>query len=88
MIENKYTNIVYIADTLRTMRTDIYNRLTKLFSEIGIDVRLHNVTKDIWCGDYMPETIASRYLTSVRLRQHKLMLSVWYWNQMVIMLPS
>ena len=48
MSEDKYNNIVYIADTLRIMLTDIYNRLTKLFSEIGIDFHLLNGTKDIW----------------------------------------
>lgn len=36
MLEDKYTNIVYIADTLRTMRTDVYNRLTKLMSDISL----------------------------------------------------
>lgn len=54
MLEDKYTNIVYIADTLRTMRTDVYNRLTKLLSDIGIEVCLLYGTKDIWCRDYMP----------------------------------
>jgi agmatine deiminase len=54
MLADKNTNIVYIADTLRTLRTDVYNRLTKLLSDIGIDVRLLYGTKDIWCRDYMP----------------------------------
>lgn len=54
MITDRDTNIVYFADTLRTLRTDVYNRLTKLMSDIGIEVRLLNGTKDIWCRDYMP----------------------------------
>mgnify|MGYP002479969059 CR=1 FL=1 len=54
MLADKDTNIVYVADTRRTLRTDVYNRLTKLMSDIGIDVRLLNGTKDIWCRDYMP----------------------------------
>ena len=54
MLTDKDTNIVYIADTLRTLRTDVYNRLTKLLSDIGIEVCLLYGTKDIWCRDYMP----------------------------------
>ena len=54
MLADKDTNIVYISDTLRTLRTDVYNRLTKLLSDIGIEVCLLYGTKDIWCRDYMP----------------------------------
>ncbi|MCH3970953.1 MAG: hypothetical protein LKE47_11415 [Prevotella sp.] len=54
MLVDKDTNLTYIADTLRTLRTDVYNRLTKLMSDIGIEVRLLYGTKDIWCRDYMP----------------------------------
>lgn len=54
MLEDKDTNLVYIADTLPERRADIYNRLTKLLSDFGIDVRFLNRTKDIWCRDYMP----------------------------------
>ena len=54
MLEDKDTNIVYIADTLPKKRADVCNRLTKLLSDIGIIVRSLNGTKDIWCRDYMP----------------------------------
>lgn len=36
MLADKDTNIVYISDTLRTLRTDVYNRLTKLMSDISL----------------------------------------------------
>ena len=54
MLAYKDTNLVYIADSIRTKRPDVYNRLTKLFSDIGVEVRLLHGTKDIWCRDYMP----------------------------------
>lgn len=54
MLADKDTNLVYIADSMRTKRPDVYNRLTKLFSDIGVEVRLLHGTKDIWCRDYMP----------------------------------
>lgn len=54
MIEDKDTNLVYISDTLKSNKKDVYGRLTSLLKEMGIDCKELPGTKDIWARDFMP----------------------------------
>lgn len=54
MIKDVDTNVVYLADSLKKEKKDVYKRLTALLDKLDIRWKLIPGTKDIWARDYMP----------------------------------
>ncbi|MCI5711365.1 MAG: agmatine deiminase family protein [Prevotella sp.] len=54
MIKDVDSNIVYLADSLKKEKKDVYKRLTALLNKLDIRWKLIPGTKDIWARDYMP----------------------------------
>ncbi len=54
MINDKNTNLLYLADCLPKKYPVFYKRFEKLLKENQINYNLLPGTKDIWCRDYMP----------------------------------
>jgi len=59
MIQDQYTNYLYLADVLPQKYPDFFNRLSALLNDAGIKFSLLPHTKDIWAVDYMPIQISS-----------------------------
>lgn len=54
MINDKYTNLLYLADCLPKKHPTFYKRFEELLKDNQIKFSLLSGTKDIWCRDYMP----------------------------------
>ncbi len=54
MIEDKHTNLVFVADTLKLYKPKFYNRFITLLQKLNINVVTVENTNDFWIRDYMP----------------------------------
>lgn len=63
MIKDIDTNFVYLADKLKILYSDFFNRFTHLLNEMDIKWDLIPHTKDIWVRDFMPiQTVNGGFL--------------------------
>jgi len=58
MITDSQTNFVFISSLLKERHSTFFKDFIYLLDEIGIEWKLLEKTKDIWCRDYMPIQIA------------------------------
>ncbi len=54
MIEDKHTNVVFVADTLKRYKPKFYKRFLTLLDRLNINTVVVENTKDFWIRDYMP----------------------------------
>lgn len=54
MINDNYTNLLYLADTLVKKYPGFYKRFKSILEESKVQFALLPHTKDIWARDYMP----------------------------------
>ncbi len=58
MIQDRDTNIVFVADRLERRFPDVYRGLMAILTEHGIPLRTIPGTRSVWCRDYLPVQVA------------------------------
>lgn len=66
MITDRETNTIYISKLLKTLHPGIYNSIVITLSELKIEVKELEKTKDIWARDYMPIQVSSNKFIEFR----------------------
>ena len=66
MITDSEANVVYISDLLEHRYAVLVDRLRGILSEHGISLRIIRGTKDYWCKDFLPVSVAAGQFVQFR----------------------
>jgi agmatine deiminase len=66
MITDSEANVVYISDLLEHRYAVLVDGLHGILSEHGISLRIIRGTKDYWCKDFLPVSVAAGQFVQFR----------------------